>query len=392
MLKRKPLMVLLLAIAAVFIIFFAYHQYTNKNSDLNINDEDITTASIIKGHIEKTVSASGTIMPINVIKVGTQVSGTVGHIYVDYNDTVKKGQLLAVLDLKLFEAKKDSAEAAVKKNESLFNLASFKLKRIQALQKRNYASQEELDTAEHDYNHAREEVKFAKAELKQATTNLEYAYIRSPVNGTIISRDVDEGQTVAASFQTPTLFQVAEDLRQMQIEADVSEADIGMIHPKETVQFTVDAYPNENFYGTVSQVRLNPKVEQNVVTYTVIVNIDNTKGMLLPGMTAFLDIKVAAQNNILKIPNSVFQFTPNQELLKLLIKKYPFITEKLPAGQSIIYLYKDKNIEPVIITKGLSNFSETEIQGAKITEGGQVIVNIEEQKKSGFTLRRLRLR
>lgn len=391
MLKHfKPLMVLFLAVAAIVIIFVAY-QSAIKTSALNIHHEAITTAPITKGAIEKTVSASGTIMPINVIKVGTQVSGTVDHIYVDYNDTVKKGQLLAVLDLKLFEAKKDSAEATVKRNESQFKLASFKLKRIQALQKRNYASQEELDTAEHDYNHAREEVKFAKAELKQATTNLEYAYIRSPVNGTIISRDVDEGQTVAASFQTPTLFQVAEDLSQMQIEADVSEADIGMIHPKETVQFTVDAYPNENFYGTVSQVRLNPKVEQNVVTYTVIVNIDNTKGMLLPGMTAFLDIKVAARNNILKIPNSIFQFTPNQELLKLLIKKYPFITEKLPAGQSIIYLYKDKNIEPVIITKGLSNFSETEIKNTGLKEGDQVITNIEEQK-SGFTLRRLRLR
>lgn len=282
------------------------------------------TKPITQETITQYVEASGTIKPINTITVGTQVSGTVAKIYADYNSVVKKGDLLAELDPSLFQsnvdqstAKLNNARATLSKATSTLNYKKNNYQRYKNLYAKNYVSKDEVELAYSNYQQALAEVSAANAEVSaaQATlnnnlTNLGYSKITSPVDGTVISRAVDVGQTVAASFNTPTLFEVAKDLTQMQIETSVSEADIGKIKVGQIAKYTLDGYQDKNFEGKVTQVRLASTTTNNVVTYTVIISVDNSEGFVIPGMTANVSIITSDVKDALCVPNQALKFTP----------------------------------------------------------------------------------
>ena len=282
------------------------------------------TKPIVQESITQYVEASGTIKPINTIAVGTQVSGTVARIYVDYNSVVKKGDMLAELDPSLFQsnvdqstAKLNNARASLSRATASLNYKKNNYQRYKNLYAKNYVSKDEVELAYSNYQQALAEVSSATAEVNaaQATlnnnlTNLGYSKITSPVDGTVISRAVDVGQTVAASFNTPTLFEVAKDLTQMQIETSVSEADIGKIKVGQLAKYTLDGYQDKTFEGEVTQVRLASTTTNNVVTYTVIVSVDNSEGFVIPGMTANVSIITSDVKNALCVPNQALKFSP----------------------------------------------------------------------------------
>ncbi len=288
------------------------------------------TKPVTQETITQYVEASGTIKPINTIAVGTQVSGTVAKIYVDYNSVVKKGDMLAELDPSLFQsnvdqstAKLNNAKATLARATASLNYKKNNYQRYKNLYAKNYVSKDEVELAYSNYQQALAEVSSANAEVNaaQATlnnnmTNLGYSKITSPVDGTVISRAVDVGQTVAASFNTPTLFEVAKDLTQMQIETSVSEADIGKIKVGQVAKYTLDGYQDKTFEGKVTQVRLASTTTNNVVTYTVIVSVDNSEGFVIPGMTANVSIITSDVKNALCVPNQALKFTPQDNTQK----------------------------------------------------------------------------
>lgn len=273
--------------------------------------------------ITETADASGTIEPVNTVEIGAQVSGMISRIFVDYNSEVKKGQVLAQIDTSLFEAQLQQAEANIKnaqaslaKNQAQLDYDTKTYNRYKNLYARNLISKNDLDSAEAAFKSDTAQIAAAKASIlqaqaayKTAQANMRYTKITSPVDGIVISKEVEEGQTVAASFQTPTLFTVAEDLEKMRIETSVSEADIGRVKTGQEVNYTLDGYPDAVFKGTVSQVRLSPKTESNVVTYTVIIDVENEEGRLMPGMTANVSIITSKAENVLTVPNSALKFT-----------------------------------------------------------------------------------
>ena len=345
---------------------------------------------ISKGTITEYVEASGTIKPINTIAVGTQVSGTVAAIYVDYNSQVKKGQLLAELDPSLFQSNVDQSTAKLNNAQAAYSKAMANLeykknnyKRYEHLYAKNYVSRDEVElarsnylTAQADVNAARAEMNAQQATLKNNLTNLGYSKITSPVDGTVISRAVDVGQTVAASFNTPTLFEVAEDLTKMQIETSVSEADIGKIKVGQEAEYTLDGYPNKTFSGNVTQVRLASTTTNNVVTYTVIISVDNTDGFAIPGMSANVSIITGRANNVLVVDNKALKFSPAENK-----QKY--------ENQGVWVL---KGNEPVRydVKLGLSDDNKTQIISDKIHEKDKVIVSAQTKgkKKQAPSMRR----
>jgi HlyD family secretion protein len=286
------------------------------------NAVQFKTEQVIRGDLSATVTATGTVSAVTTVLVGTQVSGTVKELLVDYNSPVKKGQLLAQIDPALSEAKVSqaranlqSAEAGVEKAVAVLQDANRTLDRNRTLWDRNYIARSDLDTSETNQQSATAQLSVAKAQvgqaraaLQQEETTLQYTRILSPVDGVVISRNVDVGQTVAASFQTPTLFSIAQDLTRMQIDTNVDEADIGRIRVGQTVQFTVDAYPDTLFPGKVAEVRNAPTTIQNVVTYDVVVKVANPELKLKPGMTANVSIITALEKDVLKVPNAAIRF------------------------------------------------------------------------------------
>ncbi len=339
------------------------------------------TKEVSIGTITEYVEASGTIKPINTIAVGTQVSGTVAKIYVDYNSQVKKGQLLAELDPSLFQsnvdqstAKLNNAQAAYAKAQANLEYKRNNYKRYEHLFAKNYVSRDDVElarsnylTAQADVAAARAEMNAQKATLKNNLTNLGYSKITSPVDGTVISRAVDVGQTVAASFNTPTLFEVAEDLTKMQIETSVSEADIGKIKVGQLAEYTLDGYPNEKFVGSVTQVRLASTTTNNVVTYTVIVSVDNSDGFAIPGMSANVSIITGQAKDVLVIDNKAFKFTPEDNTKKFENQGVWVMT---PSGP-----------ERIDVKVGLSDDNYTQITSDKIKEKTKVIVGTITNKK-----------
>ncbi|MDR1056023.1 MAG: efflux RND transporter periplasmic adaptor subunit [Prevotellaceae bacterium] len=257
------------------------------------------TKTAIKGKLSVTVMATGYIQPMEEIEVGTQVSGVIEKIYVDYNSHVKKGQLLAELDKLTLQEKLNQATAQLSRAQSELNLANRQYNRVKQLYDSKAATEVAFEEAVNRKEQAEMILKDAKANLSQAKVNLSYAYIYSPINGVVLKRAVNIGQTVAAMFSTPTFFTIAEDLTKMQVEADVDEADLGQVKLSQHVTFTVDAYPGETFTGTVSQIRISPKVTNNVVTYTVIVNAPNPDEKLFPGMTASIRINIQSEEGTL---------------------------------------------------------------------------------------------
>ena len=268
------------------------------------------TMTIQKGDLTEEITANGIINPVRVVSVGTQVSGTVQALYADFNDRVKAGQLLLRLDPALFTSRLQASEAGLSNARATAQLQAANASRAAQLVKQDFISRQEYETTLASAKGAAAQVAQAEAQIRQDRANLEFSVIRSPVSGVVISRQIDIGQTVAASFNTPTLFQIARDLTQMQIEAAVAEADIAKVQRGQSVSFTVDAYGARQFTGSVDQIRLNPTTQQNVVTYTVIVKAANPDGALLPGMTANASFVISDRQNVLLVPNAALSFKP----------------------------------------------------------------------------------
>ncbi|MEW6615909.1 MAG: efflux RND transporter periplasmic adaptor subunit [Thermodesulfobacteriota bacterium] len=334
------------------------------------------TEKVNRGDILSTVTATGTVNPVTTVLVGTQVSGTVKHLYVDFNSLVKKGQVIAQIDPATFEAQVEqaranllSASANVEKAETTLLDARRTMKRNRDLFSRNLIARSEMDVSETNHDVARAQVSAAKAQVAQteaalryAETNLKYTKILSPIDGIVVSRNVDVGQTVAASFQTPTLFTIAQDLTKMQIDTNVDEADIGKIKVGMNVEFTVDAYPDMTFKGAVSQVRNAPISVQNVVTYDVVVKVKNPEYKLKPGMTVNVSIIVARKENILKIPNAALRFKPPE-------------TVKSPRYSSLgVWTLEYEKPKRITIKTGISDSNYFELLSGNIREGQEVIV------------------
>ncbi len=269
-----------------------------------------STAALERGAITQSVSANGTLNPVVLVSVGSQVSGIVSKLHADFNDQVKAGQVLLELDPTLNRAQLQQSEANVASAQASLELAQANETRARGLFEKEYVTRQDLETSVQALKVAQAQLNVAKAQVVRDRSNLDNTVIRSPVSGVVVSRMVDVGQTVAASLQSPTLFQIARDLSHMQIDTSYAEADVGNIRVGQQATFRVDAFPNRTFQGEVRQVRLNPTTLQNVVTYDVVVSVENPDQMLMPGMTAYVNIVVAQRKDVLMVPNAALRFRP----------------------------------------------------------------------------------
>jgi len=353
---------------------------------------NIVLQALEKGDISQTVSANGTINPVTLVSVGTQVSGTVKKLYVDFNSKVEKGQILLELDDALLSAQQKQSLANVQNTQASLELATANEARMRSLFAQEYVSRQELDTAVQAKKSAEAQLNLAQATVERDRVNLAYSVIRSPVSGVVVDRSVDVGQTVAASLQTPTLFKIAQDLSRMQIDANFAEADIGSIRVGQPVHFTVDAFPDRSFNGVVKVVRLNPITQQNVVTYDVVINVDNPEKILLPGMTAYVTIAVAERKDVLMVPNAALRFKPaNAEVQKNQNNDAqksgavgagsvkPKDERRLSghprdAFSGKIYVLESGGLKPVSVSLGITDNRNTEIIGGELKAGDQVVI------------------
>lgn len=326
------------------------------------------TASVSRGDIVQHVTASGTLSAVVSVDVGSQVSGKISALYMDFNSPVKKGQLVAEIDPTVYQAAQRQAEGELASVRATVTLKRQNLERKKILVPLKAASQLDLDQATAELAQAEATVVIREAALESAKANLGYCKITAPVDGVVISRKVDAGQTVIAAMSTPVLFTVAQDISKMNISAAVSEADIGQTRDGQTVDFTVDAFPDEVFRGTVTQVRKSPTSTQNVVTYETIISVDNPQQKLFPGMTADVSILVSEQKGVLKIPNTALRYTPPDNAV--FEQTSP---QKLERNQRLIYTPSDNGakLKPLIIKAGITDGVDTEIidglnQGAPV--------------------------
>ncbi len=350
------------------------------------------TSKLSTGDIRATVTATGTVNPVVTVNVGTQVSGTIKHIYADFNSVVRKGQIIAQIDPSTFQAQVDQARANLMQAEAnVVNLkatlvnAQRTLDRNRKLIEKELIAQADFDTSETTWLSNQAQLRAAEAQVAQmkgardyAETNLRYTKILSPVDGTVVSRNVDVGQTVAASFQTPTLFNIAQDLARMQIDTSVDEADIGRIKVGQAVEFNVDAYPDILFKGKVAQVRIAPITVQNVVTYDVVVQVDNKDLKLKPGMTANVSIITAIKEGVLRLPNGALRFRPPEREGKRVPdkegRKSPEKETKGSGrkGQAVWVLENGKPKRLQVVT-GINDGAYTEVTGGDLRDGMEVI-------------------
>ncbi|MCX5833331.1 MAG: efflux RND transporter periplasmic adaptor subunit [Deltaproteobacteria bacterium] len=349
------------------------------------NVPNFRTQKVARGDIRAAVMSTGTMNAVVTVLVGTQVSGTIKTLYVDFNSPVKKGQILAQIDPATFQAQVEQAranlllaKANVEKSEAALVDSKRTMERNKTLFARNLIARSDFDTSETNYQSAAAQISASKAQVAQAKaaldfveTNLKYTKIVSPVDGTVISRNVDVGQTVAASFQTPTLFNIAQNLMEMQIDTSVDEADIGKIKVDQPVEFTVDSYPDTTFKGKVSEVRNAPITVQNVVTYDVVVKVDNPELKLKPGMTANVSIILADKKGVLRVPNAALRFRPAEK-----VKEAP--DQKGPG----VWVLEDKKPKRINVATGISDGSFTEILSGDLKEGDEVIIESTGVKKS----------
>ena len=325
------------------------------------------------GDVTQTVSANGTLNPVVLVSVGTQVSGTVMKLRVDYNDRVKAGQVLAELDPALLQAQVRQDEANVNSARAARELAEANDARSRTLFQQEFISKQEYDTAVQARKSAQAQVAQASAQLARDRTNLNYAVIRSPVSGVVVDRTVDVGQTVAASFQTPTLFRIAQDLRNMQIDSSFAEADVGSIKVGQPVVFGVDAFPNRTFSARVKQVRLNATVQQNVVTYDVVVAVENPEEILLPGMTAYVNVVVAQRKGVLLVPNTALRFRPETAAEAAAPTRKPQ-EERGDGTKATVYVLAQSRLVPISIRTGISDGRFTEVLSGELKDGDQLVI------------------
>jgi HlyD family secretion protein len=394
----------------------------------------VTSVAVTRGDIRQTVQATGTLQAVSTVEVGSQVSGRISELNADYNSVVHKGEVIARLDPSLFQAQVEQARATLARVEAQENGAivqehdaATKLTRAKQLASNNLISAQDLDAAQTAYDAAAAAVKSAKADavqnraaLNQAQVNLEHTVIQAPTDGVVIARSVEVGQTVAATMQAPTLFIIAGDLSKMQVNASIDEADIGNIRPGQPVSFSVDAYPDRQFTGTVTQVRLQPTVVQNVTTYTTVIDVPNRDLLLKPGMTATVTVRVAERTNTLRLPNAALRFRPTAEVFAALGQEVPpgvsgasrtggasgtarprprqastaaanepaedwrqaktidaaFGPVAAPNTPARVWQYRDGQLVSVSVRIGLSDGTNTELLSGPLEEGSSVVTGV----------------
>ena len=337
------------------------------------------TVAVERGSVVQSVSANGTLNPVVLVSVGTQVSGTVKKLYVDFNDQVKAGQPLLELDDALVAASERQSAANVINAQASLDLAQANETRMRALLAQEYVSRQEYDQAAQTLKSARAQLAQAQAANARDRANLGYTTIRSPVDGVVIDRVVDLGQTVAASFQTPTLIKIAQDLTEMRIDTSFAEADLGNIREGLPARFTVDAFPDRQFEGVVQQIRLNPTTQQNVVTYNVRISVANPEHILLPGMTAYVTIGVQSRDDVLLVPNAALRFKPAETVVdkasggdkaaeKMRAAEAGGAKGKKRAGQvATIHVLAEGKLQPVNVRLGITDGRNTEVLGGEPT-------------------------
>ena len=373
--KKPSRSVLILSVLVLAITggVVAYRQFYAAASE-----PQYRTQAVEKGDVKQVVSANGTINPVTLVNVGTQVSGTVKKLYVDFNSKVEKGQVLLELDDALLAAQQKQSQANAQSASASLELATANEARMRSLFEQEYASRLELDTAVQAKKVAEAQLQSARATVEKDKANLAYTVIRSPVSGVVVDRSVDVGQTVAASLQTPTLFKIAQDLSKMQIDANFAEADIGNIRVGQTVRFTVDAFAGRNFKGEVKQIRLRPTVQSNVVTYDVVVNVDNPEQLLMPGMTAYVSIAVQERKDVLLVSNSALRFKPaNNANVKRdnVDPAAPRNTKaKHDAFSGTVYKLQGDVLVPINVALGITDNRNTEIVSGDIKAGDQIVL------------------
>ncbi|HEY5513940.1 MAG TPA: efflux RND transporter periplasmic adaptor subunit [Geomonas sp.] len=404
--KKIASIVVLLLLAALGVGGYFYFKQPPK--------AQYKTLKVERGSIVSTVSATGTLNAVVTVQVGTQVSGTLSKLYVDFNSQVKKGQPIAQIDPALFnsaveQARGNALNAEANLGKARVTLADTKrtLGRNRQLLEQGIIAQSDLDVAQVAYDAAQMGIRGAQASivqtrgaLKQAETNLHYATIRSPVDGIVVSRNVDVGQTVAASFQTPTLFTIAQDLTKMEIDTSVDESDISRVKVGQPASFTVDAYPEQQFTGSVIQIRNAPVVTQNVVTYVTVIGVSNKDLLLKPGMTANVSVQTQKKDDVLKIPSAALRFKPKAGKEEKGARggkgagdgssgreqKGPGAkgVQKRAAGQRVYLLKEDGTPTPVSVTTGISDGGLVELVQGELKEGDEVIIEqVTQGKKPG---------
>lgn len=334
-------------------------------------EETITfdTAAVAPANIMNSITATGTIEPVTSVTVGTQVSGIVSKLFVDYNSVVKKGQVIAELDKTNLMSQLNTAKTQLATAQSQLNYQTANYKRYKTLFEKGLVAADDFDNAKLSYTQAKEQVASAKEEVQRAQTNLGYATITSPIDGVVLSKSVEEGQTVAASFSTPELFTIAQDLTNMQVVADVDEADIGDVKEGERVTFTVDAYPDDTFEGEVKQVRQEATTTNNVVTYEVVISAPNADLKLKPGLTANVTIYTAERKGVLSVPSKALRFTPQKET----VGKMKIVDTA--NAKNKVWTIEGNSIVAHKVNIGMTDGTNTQIVGG-IAEGTKVITGL----------------
>lgn len=334
----------------------------------------LETAAVTRTDIHNSVTATGTVEPVTLVDVGTQVSGIIDKLYVDYNDHVKAGQLIAEMDKVTLESELEQAEAQLSSSKTEYEYRMKEYLRTEQLYKKELVSDAEYDEALYLYETAKNAYEQNKASIVGVRRNLGYATITSPIDGVVISRAVEEGQTVAAGFETPTLFTIANDLKDMQVVADVDEADIGYVAEGQRVEFTVDAYPDDVFTGNVKQVRLEATTESSVVTYEVVISASNPDLKLKPGLTANVTIYTLDRQDVCAVPSKALRFVPDTELLS----KLGLSVSGVPAGTAAsgtVWVVDGQTVRPVSVSTGVTDGDVTEIISG-IQEGELVALGL----------------
>ena len=365
--KRKRILIAAAVVIAAIVLWLVLRPSKGEGITL----ETTPTSRIT---IRNSVTATGTVEPVTEVEVGTQVSGIIDRLYVDYNDVVKAGQLIAEMDKVTLQAELESAQAELANCKAEYDYQTKNYARTKALHEKALVSDQEYDDATYLYEKSRAAYDQAKAAMVKVERNLGYATITSPIDGVVISRAVEEGQTVAAGFETPTLFTIANDLTQMQVIADVDEADIGQVADGQRVEFTVDAYPDDTFSGTVEQVRLEATTESSVVTYEVVITAYNPDLKLKPGLTANVTIYTLEKEQALAVPTKALRFVPDAELLGEVGVTVGGSATSAP-GKREVWVMRGRELQPCLVTTGTASGDLTEITGG-LTDGDTVAVEL----------------
>lgn len=397
---KKAIVIITITIAILAGVFFALSKKGKFKAP------SYKTAEITQGSVEQTISSTGSLNPVSTIEIGTQVSGTIVKVFVDYNDVVRKNQVIAEIDRQPLLSKLNQVQASYSRAEAMYEQSKTEFERNKPLHEKGLISDQEFSNTKTSFLAQKATLEGARADIETARTNLTYATIRSPINGTVIKRNVEVGQTVAASLSAPTLFIIAEDLKKMEILADVDESDIGKIQTGQEVSFNVPAYPDKQFKGTVNQIRLQPTMVQNVVTYNVVIKAENPDGTLLPGMTANVEFIAEKVDSTLLIPSAALRFKPSDEIVQRAMKDRQQERQRNgdSAGNSgsnftkgdhgqyngaskhgnrgMIWILTNTNeLRPAFVSIGISDGSVTSITGRELKAGIKVVIGTIDKQK-----------